>query len=103
MAGTKQGKSMRASYIVHGIVQGVGYRSLVKKVATSLGLNGFVRNLQDGSVEVFVVGDADSIRAMLDRIDVNEVYGPQVHFIEKTSSDYEDAGGFVVKETGYGD
>jgi len=39
-------------YLVHGRVQGVGFRAFVWRVAADLGLRGWVRNLRDGSVEV---------------------------------------------------
>jgi acylphosphatase len=43
-------------YVVHGRVQGVGYRYFVQQVAGSLGMKGWVRNLDDGGVEVYAVG-----------------------------------------------
>ncbi len=91
---------MRASYIVHGIVQGVGYRALVRSTAMSLGLRGFVRNVPDGSVEIFVVGRAEAIESMLKRIDVSERYGPQVHSIEKVGAKYKlEPDDFTVEST----
>ena len=44
-------------FLVKGIVQGVGYRYFVAREARRLGLRGFVRNLQDRSVEVVVEGN----------------------------------------------
>ncbi|WIG57786.1 MAG: Acylphosphate phosphohydrolase [Ktedonobacterales bacterium] len=49
---------------VQGDVQGVGYRFFVRRVASSLGVRGYVRNLPDGNVEV--VAEAD--RATLDEL-----------------------------------
>ena len=46
---------------VTGMVQGVGYRYYCRETANSLGLNGFVMNMPDGSVEMEVFGDVDSI------------------------------------------
>jgi acylphosphatase len=43
-------------YLVHGRVQGVGYRYFVQYAANSLGMKGWVRNLDDGSVEVYAIG-----------------------------------------------
>lgn len=43
--------------IIRGRVQGVGFRNFVFKQAVSLHLSGRVRNLPDGSVEVFANGD----------------------------------------------
>ncbi|MEN3029035.1 MAG: acylphosphatase [Aquificaceae bacterium] len=46
---------------VSGIVQGVGYRAFTKRLGRSYGLSGWVRNLPDGRVEVFVQGDRDVV------------------------------------------
>ncbi|NDL60249.1 sugar-transfer associated ATP-grasp domain-containing protein [Phytoactinopolyspora mesophila] len=67
--------------IVHGKVQGVGFREYVAKRATRLGLSGWVRNRSDGTVEVLVSrsGNVDSLvqscnkgpkRARVDHVDV---------------------------------
>jgi len=45
-------------YFVSGMVQGVGYRFFAVRAAQRLGLAGFVRNLRDGRVEVYAIGDA---------------------------------------------
>ncbi|HUJ41709.1 MAG TPA: acylphosphatase [Candidatus Acidoferrales bacterium] len=46
-------------YFVSGEVQGVGYRFFTVRVAQRLGISGFVRNLGDGRVEVYAIGDPD--------------------------------------------
>lgn len=47
-------------WIIRGRVQGVGFRYFTRVVASDLGLRGTVRNLRDGTVEVYVAGaDAD--------------------------------------------
>jgi acylphosphatase len=60
----------KARILVDGVVQGVGYRALVKQVARQLGLKGIVRNWEDTKVEIFCEGPADKINALLKRIDV---------------------------------
>jgi len=45
-----------ARFVVHGRVQGVGFRWFVWQVAERLGLKGVGRNLPDGSVEVVAEG-----------------------------------------------
>ncbi|MDW8095311.1 MAG: acylphosphatase [Aquificaceae bacterium] len=50
---------------VSGIVQGVGYRAFSRRVANSYGLSGYVRNLPDGRVELFVQGDRDVVWSFL--------------------------------------
>ncbi|MBP1129015.1 MULTISPECIES: acylphosphatase [Serratia] len=41
---------------VYGVVQGVGFRYNTQHQATALGLSGYARNLDDGSVEVVACG-----------------------------------------------
>ena len=43
-------------WFVRGRVQGVGYRYFAQRAATELGIRGFVRNLDDGRVEVYAIG-----------------------------------------------
>jgi acylphosphatase len=49
-------KDIARRWFVRGRVQGVGYRYFALKTATELGLRGYVRNLDDGRVEVYAVG-----------------------------------------------
>jgi acylphosphatase len=51
--------------VVRGRVQGVGFRYAAVDAALRYGVAGWVRNRSDGSVEVFVQGDADSVAAMI--------------------------------------
>jgi acylphosphatase len=44
------------TFLVSGMVQGVGFRRFVARHARSLGLSGYARNLPDGRVEVVVSG-----------------------------------------------
>ncbi len=46
--------------VVSGIVQGVGYRSFVLSVARRLDMDGYVRNVPDGTVEVVVQFEDES-------------------------------------------
>jgi acylphosphatase len=82
---------MEVRLIVHGIVQGVGYRSLVKNAANKHGIRGFVRNVSDGSVEIVAIGDAKSMRDFEREISVNYSYGPQVMHVERKEYEQEDA------------
>jgi len=55
-------------WIVRGQVQGVGYRYFAQKNASLLGLTGYARNLDDGSVEVYAVGAAEQLSEMAGRL-----------------------------------
>ena len=52
--------------ILHGRVQGVFYRDWTVETARSLGLNGWVRNLNDGTVEAHLEGEDPAIERMID-------------------------------------
>ncbi|MBI1940061.1 MAG: acylphosphatase [Acidobacteria bacterium] len=51
-------------YLVSGRVQGVGYRFFAERVANQLGIHGYVKNLWDGNVEVYAIGDAASLEEL---------------------------------------
>jgi acylphosphatase len=51
---------------VRGRVQGVGYRAWAAEEAEKLGLEGWVRNRRDGSVEIVIAGSADIVAAMIE-------------------------------------
>ncbi|MGJ5181527.1 acylphosphatase [Bradyrhizobium oligotrophicum] len=51
--------------MIHGRVQGVGYRAWVEDQAILNGLEGWVRNRTDGSVEAVFAGPADDVAAMV--------------------------------------
>jgi acylphosphatase len=48
-------------YLVDGRVQGVGFRYFVQDRAAAEGLHGWVRNRPDGSVEILIEGEQDSV------------------------------------------
>jgi len=58
-------KTVRAR--IQGRVQGVWYRGWTVDTAKSLGLDGWVRNRFDGSVEAVFAGDGEDVTAMLER------------------------------------
>jgi acylphosphatase len=56
----------RAFIRVSGRVQGVFFREHTRKWATSLGLTGWVRNTEDGQVEITVEGERETIERLLE-------------------------------------
>jgi hydrogenase maturation protein HypF len=58
----------RAVIHVTGIVQGVGFRPFIFRIAESLSLTGYVLNLGDAGVKVIVEGEEDQILTLLNQI-----------------------------------
>jgi len=82
-----------ARFIVSGRVQGVFFRASTRTEALRLGLNGYARNVADGSVEVLASGDA----AALDELQRWLHVGPpaaRVASVQRVESDESVSGGF---------
>jgi len=82
-----------ARFIVSGRVQGVFFRASTRTEALRLGLNGYARNVADGSVEVLASGDA----AALDELQRWLHIGPpaaRVASVQRVESDESVSGGF---------
>lgn len=69
-------------FTVTGYVQGVGYRWYTMRVARSLGLTGWVRNLRNGSVEVWAEGP----EGLLDQLEERLKEGPPGSVVRELDS-----------------
>lgn len=49
---------------VSGLVQGVGFRFFAVRAAQRIGVAGYTRNLRDGRVEVYALGEPDQLAAL---------------------------------------
>lgn len=82
-------------YLVRGKVQGVGFRYFVERTANELGLSGWVRNLDDGRVEVYAAGTKDQLAALNGRL----WQGPRwsdVRGVEEQEAAIESHAGFRI-------
>jgi acylphosphatase len=73
--------------IVHGRVQGVGFRDFTQRRAEELGLTGWVRNQPDGTVEAVAEGD----RATLERFLALLNRGPNAARVVRVETDWRAA------------
>jgi acylphosphatase len=56
---------IRRRVVVHGRVQGVFFRDTSRRMATSRGLGGWVRNAPDGTVEAVFEGSPEAVESMV--------------------------------------
>jgi acylphosphatase len=56
----------RRHVLVHGFVQGVGFRFAVERAAGTRGVAGWVRNRPDGTVEAVFEGHPEDVEALVD-------------------------------------
>jgi len=61
-------EKVSARIIVKGTVQGVGYRAFTHHFAQSLNLDGFVRNLPNGDVEIETEGNKEDILRFIGKV-----------------------------------
>ncbi len=69
---------------VHGMVQGGGFRYSTQREATQLGLTGYARNMDDGSVEVVACGDSAQVEKLIAWLKAG---GPRSARVEKVLSE----------------
>jgi acylphosphatase len=80
-----------------GRVQGVGFRNFVNEKASDLGVRGWVRNDDDGSVEVYAVGTAAQLAELAGHL----FKGPrwaEVRGVDEAEAGLEDHSGFSVRQ-----
>ncbi|MFC1490516.1 acylphosphatase [Candidatus Latescibacterota bacterium] len=61
--------------IVHGRVQGVGFRFFVREKAKIFGMKGWVRNCSDGTVEIHSEGEDELLTDFITEIEKGPVFG----------------------------
>jgi acylphosphatase len=60
-------KKLTVHFCAQGQVQGVGYRAFVESNASQFGIDGWVRNRRNGSVEAVFRGRPDDVAALIER------------------------------------
>ncbi|ENH97283.1 acylphosphatase [Gracilibacillus halophilus YIM-C55.5] len=74
----------RIHAIVTGRVQGVGFRQFTYQTALEHNIKGWVRNLQDGSVEIEAQGDEQSLSDFFRAIHKGPSFFAKVKNVQKT-------------------
>jgi acylphosphatase len=85
----------RRRVVVHGFVQGVGFRFAVERAARSRGVAGWVRNRSDGTVEAVFEGKPEDVEALVDFCREGP-RGAEVERVEVARESAEGLSGFRV-------
>lgn len=84
--------------IVRGKVQGVFYRNWTMVTARSLRLNGWVRNLSSGEVEILAIGSAEAVEDLIQQC-WEGPFGAVVEEVLVEKAQLEPVLGFEVRRT----
>ena len=84
---TEEKEWVRVHAVVTGKVQGVGFRAFTEYQATQKGLNGWVRNRPDGTVEVEAEGPRGVLRAFVEVLK----QGPRQSRVTQIIVDWKDS------------
>jgi len=79
----------RLHAIVRGDVQGVGFRYFVQRSAAQLGLTGWVRNNDDGTVEVVAEGPREKLEELRRAVE----RGPRMAHVPRVDAEWSAATG----------
>lgn len=84
--------------LVHGRVQGVWYRGWAVDTARALGLDGWVRNRRDGSVEILASGADEAVELFIERCRQGPA-AARVERVEVEEADEAVPAGFAQRAT----
>jgi len=77
----------RLHAVVHGRVQGVGYRAFAARSAQQIGLTGWVRNRYNGTVETIAEGDLSQLESYLRDL----IRGPVSSNVTRVNEEWSEA------------
>ena len=83
-------------WLISGDVQGVGFRAFAQDRATTIGVSGWAKNLDDGRVEVYGVGTPERLSELAAALHL----GPrmsQVRGVDEKEAAVEKLSGFSVR------
>jgi len=83
---------------IRGLVQGVGFRPFVFRLASSLGLKGWVENRNDGVV-VMAVGTEKEVMEFRDRVIIDAPLAASIELVEIREEPVESPDGFEIRRS----
>lgn len=87
----------RCRVLIHGLVQGVGFRNFTQQQAQRLCVEGWVRNLDDGRVEAVFEGSAEAVDDLLERVTRGPRLSKVSHIEVSEDTSTEELSGFLLR------
>ena len=87
----------RVHAIVHGRVQGVFFREYTKRKAKELGLEGWVKNLPDRTVEAVFRGEAEQVTSMVQWLQIDSPQSDVIKVDLQEENPHEESVGFIIR------
>jgi acylphosphatase len=87
---------IRRHVVVHGFVQGVGFRYSIARAAQGRGVGGWVRNRPDGTVEAVFEGEQDAVESLV-RVCRDGPRGAEVERVEVAEEQPEGTRTFEIR------
>jgi acylphosphatase len=89
--------TLRRRVIYEGRVQGVGFRMTARRLSSAYPILGYVRNLDDGRVELVAEGEAQILASFLQAI--QREFGDMIRGVQEVqeSSVHENLVGFTIR------
>jgi len=88
---------VRRRVVVHGRVQGVGFRYSAQRVASGAGVDGWVRNRGDGTVEAVLEGRVGAVQRVVDFLRVGPAHAEVTDVQVINEDEPEELAGFEVR------
>ncbi len=79
--------SVMRRILITGKVHNVGYRAWAVRRAQELGLAGWVRNVTDGSVEIFAAGEEDAVGTLVEECRTGSEYARVQNVVAEVATD----------------
>ncbi|MBI4891333.1 MAG: acylphosphatase [Acidobacteria bacterium] len=92
----REGRRSARRFIVRGRVQGVGYRYFAQQWAAEIGLTGWVKNLDDGNVEVYACGTPGQLNDYAGRLRQGPRFS-DVRGVEECEAALLQSDGFTIR------
>jgi len=89
-------KKIAKRWFIRGRVQGVGYRYFAQHAASSLGLTGYTRNLDDGRVEVYAAGPSEKLSELAGMLHRGPRWS-EVRGVEEQEAEVHSYGAFEIE------